>query len=199
MATEIWRQIAAELAALEEDLPWDQGMTAFATITRRSLLSHRDGATMVSGTYLTDPAVLRGLEAGLASLARQGFAVADVVRAYQLLYSFTIGFCIEEQAVAQAGDDRYSLSRRAERVGATTHPLAAEAGPVIFGDQDTRFAELVAILVDAAGRLRSAAGGASGRERRTRSAGAERKDDQPRSETPPEPVNRVEVQSPGRP
>jgi hypothetical protein len=82
----------------------------------------------------------RGQEAGLASLARQGFGVADVIRAYQLIYSFTIGFCIEEQAVAQAGDDRYSLSRRAER-----------------------------------------------------------KDDQPPSETPPEPVNRVDVQSPGQP
>ena len=43
-----------------------------------------------------------------------------------------------------------------------THPLAAEAGPVIFGDPDARFAELVAILVDAAGRLRAAAGEASG-------------------------------------
>jgi hypothetical protein len=64
--------------------------------------------------------------------------------------------------VAQAGDDRYSLSHRAERVGTTTHPLAAEAGPVIFGDPDTRFAELVTILVDAAGRLRTAAGEVSG-------------------------------------
>ena len=63
--------------------------------------------------------------------------------------------------MAQAGDDRYSLSYRAERVGATTHPMAAEAGPVIFGDPDARFAELVAILVDAAG-LRAAAGEASG-------------------------------------
>lgn len=133
-------------------------MTAFATITRRALLSRRDGAKMVSGTYLTDPAVLRGQEAGLASLARQGFTVAGVVRAYQLLYSFTIGFCIEEQAVAQAADDRYSLSRRAERIDATAHPLAAEAGPAIFGDPDARFADLVAILVDAVGRLRAEAG-----------------------------------------
>jgi hypothetical protein len=47
--------------------------------------------------------------------------------------------------------------------------------------------------------LPAAAGQVSGRERRTGSAGAERKDDQPRSETPPEPVNRVEVQAPGQP
>lgn len=113
---------------------------------------------MVSGTYLTDPALLRSQEAALASLGRQGFAVADAVRAYQLIYSFTIGFCIEEQAVAQAADDRYSLGNRAERVDADANPLVAEAGPAIFGDQDARFAELVAILVDAAGRLRTVAG-----------------------------------------
>jgi hypothetical protein len=60
--------------------------------------------------------------------------------------------------VAQAGDNTYSLSRRAERVDAAAHPLAAEVGSVIFGDPDARFAGLVAILVDAAGRLRAAAG-----------------------------------------
>ena len=95
---------------------------------------------------------------GLAWLARQGFTVADAIRASQLLYSFTIGFCIEEQAVAQAGDDRYSLERRAERVGAAAHPLVAEAGPVIFGDPGARFDGLVAVIVGAAGRMRSAAG-----------------------------------------
>jgi AcrR family transcriptional regulator len=154
MATEIWRQVSTALDALDPGLSWDQVLTAFATIARQVLLSHRDGAKMASGTYLTDPAVLRRQEAGLASLADQGFAVADVVRAYQLLYSFTIGFCIEEQAVAQAGDERYSLANRAERVGADAHPLVVEAGPAIFGDPGTRFADLVAILVDAAGRLR---------------------------------------------
>jgi AcrR family transcriptional regulator len=135
MATEVWRQVGGALAALDPGLSWDASMTAFATITRRALLSHRDGAKMVSGTYLADPGLLRGQEAGLASLARQGFAVADAVRGYQLIYSFTIGFCIEEQAVAQAGDDRYSLENRAER-----------------------FADLVAILVDAVGRLRDVPG-----------------------------------------
>ncbi len=32
-----------------------------------------------------------------------------------------------------------------------------EAGSAIFGDPDTRFADLVAILVDAAGQLRTVA------------------------------------------
>lgn len=156
MATEVWRQIGASLAALDPDLPWDQGMTAFATITRRALLSRRDGAKMVSGTYLTDASLLGGQEAGLASLVRQGFTVTDAIRAYQLLYNFTIGFCIEEQAVAQAADDRYSLDERARRIDAAAHPLVAQAGPAIFADAGLRFADLVAVIIEAVGRMRSA-------------------------------------------
>ena len=59
-----------------------------------------------------------------------------------------------------AGDARYSLASRAERVGATKHPLVARAGPEIFGDRDQRYDELVSVIVDAAGRMRgpSAAG-----------------------------------------
>jgi len=157
MATQIWRQVTTELRALPADISWDEGMTAFARITRQALLSRRDGAKMVSGTYLTDASLLREQEAALAAMLAQGFTVATATQAYQLLYSFIIGFCIEEQAVSQAaaaGDRRYSLASRAERVGAAKHPLVAQAGPEIFGDRDRRYAHLVAVIVDAAGRMR---------------------------------------------
>ena len=75
-------------------------------------------------------------------------------------YNFTIGFCIEEQAVAQAvatGDDRYSLDRRAGRLDRRTHPLLVQAGPEIFGDPDARFAGLAAVIVAAASRMRTSA------------------------------------------
>jgi TetR/AcrR family transcriptional regulator, tetracycline repressor protein len=157
MATQIWRQVTAQLKALPADLTWDQAMTAFARITRHALLSRRDGAKMVSGTYLTDTGVLREQEAGLAAMLAQGFTVATATAAYQLLYSFIVGFCIEEQAVSQAaagGDRRYSLAGRSERIGADTHPLITQAGPEIFGDRDRRYADLVRVVVDAAGRMR---------------------------------------------
>ena len=158
MATEIWRRVSAELAALPGGQPWDQAMAAFAAITRRALLSHRDGAKVFSGTYLTDASVLEAQEQRLAQTVQQGFTVADVIRAYSLLYSFTVGFCIEEQAVAQAaaaGDDRYSLARRAERLNSRTHPLILRAGPEIFGDPEVRFADLVAVIIDTASRMRT--------------------------------------------
>lgn len=156
MATQIWREIIAELTALPADIAWDAGMAAFARITRQALLSHRDGAKMVSGTYLTDTGLLTEQEARLAGLLAQGFTLGSAIQAYQLLYSFIVGFCIEEQAVAQAtagGDSRYSLASRAQRVGAA-HPLVVQAGPEIFGDRERRYAELVRVIIDAAGRLR---------------------------------------------
>jgi TetR/AcrR family transcriptional regulator, tetracycline repressor protein len=158
MATEIWRRVSAELTALPDAQPWDQAMAAFAAITRRALLSHRDGAKVFSGTYLTDASVLEAQEERLAQTVQQGFALADVIRAYSLLYSFTVGFCVEEQAVAQAattGDDRYSPARRAERLNSRTHPLVLQAGPEIFGDPDMRFADLVVVIIDTASRMRT--------------------------------------------
>ena len=158
MGTEIWRRIGAELAALPPELPWRQGMIAFATITRRRLLAHRDGAKVFSGTYLTDAGVLESQEAGLARMTAQGFTLADIVRAYSLLYNFTIGFCIEEQAAAQAaaaGDDRSSLSRRAARPDSDAHPLGAGAGAEILADPDGRFDDLVAVIIQTTDRMRA--------------------------------------------
>jgi TetR/AcrR family transcriptional regulator, tetracycline repressor protein len=156
MATQIWRQIGDVMAGLPPDLPWRELMTTYAVTVRRELLSHRDGAKAFSGTSLTDPEVPRRQEVTFASLARQGFTVRDAARALVLLHDFTIGFCVEEQAVVQvtaSGDDRYSPGRRAELIGAQDAPLAAEAGWVIFGDPGARFTELTEMLLDTIARM----------------------------------------------
>jgi TetR/AcrR family transcriptional regulator, tetracycline repressor protein len=164
MATTVWRRVGAAMAGLPADLPWRDIMATYAETLRAALLGHRDGAKAFTGTTLTDPEVVRRQEHTFASLTRQGFTLPDAVRALLLVHDFTIGFCVEEQAVIQAvssGDERYALGRRAELIGPQTAPLAVEAGTVIFGDPDTRFAELTGILLDAVGRMRrdgSAAG-----------------------------------------
>jgi TetR/AcrR family transcriptional regulator, tetracycline repressor protein len=157
MATLIWRQIGDVMAALPGDPPWRELMTTYAVAVRSGLLGHRDGAKAFSGTTLTDPDVVRRQEVTFESLTRQGFTLRDAARALVLLHDFTIGFCVEEQAVVQAiasGDERYLLDRRAEVVGPQTAPLAVEAGQVIFGDPDNRFAELLDLLLDTIARLR---------------------------------------------
>ena len=157
MATQIWRQIGEVMAGLPGGLPWREVMRTYAATVRQALLGHRDGAKAFSGTTLTDPDVVRRQEVTFASLVRQGFTLPDAARGLVLLHDFTIGFCVEEQAVTQAvaaGDERYSPGRRAELIGRQTAPLAVEAGPVIFGDPDTRFTELVELVLDSVARLR---------------------------------------------
>ena len=158
MATRIWRQVGDVMSGLPAGLPWREVMATYAATVRRELLGHRDGAKAFSGTTLTDPDVVRRQEVTFSSLVRQGFTLPDAVRGLLLLHNFTIGFCVEEQAVIQAiasGDERYSLARRAELIGPESAPLAVEAGPVIFGDPDTRFTELVGLLLETIARLRA--------------------------------------------
>ena len=157
MATQIWRQVGDVMAGLPGDLPWREVMETYAATVRKELLGRRDGAKAFSGTMLTDPAVVRRQEVTFESLIRQGFALADAVRGLVLLHDFTIGFCVEEQAVLQvtaSGDDSYSLARRAELIGPDTAPLAVEAGQVIFGDPDTRFTDLLGLLLETVARMR---------------------------------------------
>ncbi len=159
MATQIWWRIGEAMAVLPGDLPWREVMATYAATVRAELLGHRDGAKAFSGTTLTDPAVIRRQEVTFENLVRQGFALDDAVRGLVLLHDFTIGFCVEEQAVIQqtaSGDDRYSPGRRAELIGPKTAPLAVAAGRVIFGDPDTRFADLLDLLLETVARMRQA-------------------------------------------
>ena len=155
MATQIWRRIGDVMAGLPANLPWQELMSTYARTVRQELLGHRDGAKAFSGSTLTDPEVVRRQEVTLRTLTSQGFTLPDAVRGLLLINNFSIGFCVEEQAVRQAtasGDDRYR--RRAELIGPDTAPLAVAAGEVIFGDPDTRFGELTGLLLDTIGRLR---------------------------------------------
>jgi TetR/AcrR family transcriptional regulator, tetracycline repressor protein len=157
MATQIWRRIGTVMAGLPADVPWRELMTIYAQTVRRELLAHRDGAKAFSGTTFTDPDLIRQQESTFASLTHQGFTLANATRGLVLVHDFTIGFCVEEQAVVQAkasGDERYSLDRRAEMIGEDIAPLAVEAGWVIFGEPDTRFAELVGVLLSGIDQLR---------------------------------------------
>ncbi len=171
MATQIWRRVGDVMAGLPPGLPWRELMATYAVTVRTQLLAHRDGAKAFSGTTLTDPDVVRRQEGTLEDLVRQGFTLDDAARGLVMIHYFTIGFCVEEQAVAQvtaSGDDRYS--RRAELIGAEKAPLAVQAGEVLFGDPDTRFAELLDLLLETVGRLRKTGAREPATERRGETA-----------------------------
>lgn len=154
MATEIWRRVADDIDAMPADQPWQEDVRGFARIERRWLLAYRDGAKAFSGTYLTDPALLARQEASLTRWEQHGFDVPTAVQAFALVHSFTVGFCIEEQAVSQAGDDRYALEARAARLGDADAPHVVESGAAIFGAPQQRFDSAIDLLVQTIGTLR---------------------------------------------
>jgi TetR/AcrR family tetracycline transcriptional repressor len=161
MGTEIWRRVFHRLGARPLDEPWDETLAAYALITRKELIAHRDGVKMAAGTRLTDVELLRGQEPRLAAMTRQGFSTRAAAQAAVLVQHFVVGFCIEEQATLQArvaGDERYTLEHRDARVDREAYPLVAEAGRELFEDDDRRFAELVGLIIEACRPLRTAPG-----------------------------------------
>jgi len=158
MGTEIWRRVGRKMLALDSNISLHDRLTGFATIVRDALLSHRDGAKAFTGTYLTDADVLQRQESMFARMIDAGFSLEDTVRGYSLLYSFTVGFCVEEQAVASVrpGDDRYSPARRSERLDADRYPLVVASGRYFLGDADERFTDLVNVIVQSIERMRTA-------------------------------------------
>nr|WP_232327835.1 TetR/AcrR family transcriptional regulator C-terminal domain-containing protein [Kibdelosporangium sp. MJ126-NF4]CEL13807.1 TetR-family transcriptional regulator [Kibdelosporangium sp. MJ126-NF4]CTQ88175.1 TetR-family transcriptional regulator [Kibdelosporangium sp. MJ126-NF4] len=124
------------------DTPWREFTLTYGEGLRRMLLSHRDGAKMFAGTYLTDTSVYRHQDAALRLLTDAGFSLADAGQVYWTIYSYTIGFVIEEQAVyPRPGerDERYDLDRRTQRMADEHVPLATAAGPELFDRFDQRY------------------------------------------------------------
>jgi AcrR family transcriptional regulator len=137
------------------DATWDDFARTYGEGLRQMLLTHRDGAKMFAGTYLTDTSVYTQQEAALRLLTRAGFSLEDAGQVYWTIYSYTIGFVIEEQAVyPHRGhrDERYDIDRRTERMAEQDVPLAAAAGPALFDDFDRRYRRgLQAIVTGVAG------------------------------------------------
>jgi serine/threonine protein kinase len=119
------------------------------------------GGVLFLAMRLVSGGDVRGLlrREGPLPAARTAAIISHVAAALDAAHGagdFTIGFCVEEQAVSQAvaaGDERYSLSRRADMIGEENAPLAVEAGAVIFGEPETRFTELVELLLDSVARM----------------------------------------------
>lgn len=144
------------------DTPWEEFARTYGDGLRRMLLTHRDGAKMFAGTYLTDTSVYTHQDAALRLLTDAGFSLTDAGQVFWTIYTYTIGFVIEEQAVyPRAGqrDERYDMQRRTERMADQDVPLAAAAGPLLFDDFDRRYARGLQAIVTGVAAWRSAPSG----------------------------------------
>lgn len=161
MATEMLRRMTALQEAEGGFAPatWQETLAGSHRALRRVLLTYRDGAKVYSGTRFTDTSYAVPMERYLASLVGAGFTPGEAARAYYTVYCFTIGYVIEEQSAAddpERGVKGIDVTERAERLA--EFPLAATAGPELFGDADAGFEAGLAAIVAGIAATRGRAG-----------------------------------------
>jgi TetR/AcrR family tetracycline transcriptional repressor len=135
-------------------LPSDQGawrewVMHFGKAIRDMLLRYRDGAKMISGTYLTDNTFFASMENAMRRLMDAGFSAHDAGTALHTIYCYAVGFTIEEQAVfPRPGkrDPRYDRTTRAQRIDRERFPLAVAAGEQMY-EFDKRFERGMEIII----------------------------------------------------
>lgn len=128
---------------------WQELLAGTGRGLRSALLRYRDGAKVFAGTRLTDTGHAAQQEAHLRRLVAAGFSPGAAARASFIVFVFTEGFVIEQQAVQPVPGERapgYDAAERAHSIGAE-FPLAAQAGADLFEDYDTRFEEGLAAVI----------------------------------------------------
>lgn len=127
MAATIFTDALSGLETPRRGESWVEWTAETARRLRATMLAYRDGARVLSGTYLSNAALGRPMELALRTLCDAGFTVRDAARGITSVYSYVQGFTVEEQTeqVVPDADDRY--------------PLAARARSELAGDADERF------------------------------------------------------------
>ncbi|MEV8631217.1 TetR/AcrR family transcriptional regulator C-terminal domain-containing protein [Streptosporangium sp. NPDC051023] len=122
---------------------WEEWVTDSIRRLRRVMLRYRDGARMMAGTHVTDPAIFRITELSLRTMQDAGFSLREAARTFPTLLHYTIGFTIEEQArtgVSYGDDNPYLPGRIALSLDAERFPLTTRALDDLFDpDGDASF------------------------------------------------------------
>ncbi|MER5375855.1 TetR/AcrR family transcriptional regulator C-terminal domain-containing protein [Streptomyces sp. NPDC002553] len=151
MATLVYVEAAERLEEPRDGSSWEDWLADWARHLRQAMLSHRDGARVLAGTYVNHPAVHRAVELNLRTLRDAGFTLSEAARGFPAVLHYTIGHTIEEQAHTNAayGDDNpYAPERLAGMIDAERFPLTAQASSDLLGmDGDVGFESGLRILV----------------------------------------------------
>ncbi|MFD6166863.1 TetR/AcrR family transcriptional regulator C-terminal domain-containing protein [Oerskovia sp. NPDC060287] len=120
MAATMLRDLVAGAAwdeAVAAGSPWQDCVRESATNLREMLLSHRDGARVFGGTFVTDESLRGAVEVPMGILTTAGFGPDDAARAWGTLLAFVLGFVAEEQAVDRRELDPSQTAAFEERFG----------------------------------------------------------------------------------
>src|SRR5580698_219483 len=150
MATQVLADWTKAFKTKAKPASWRDCALAYGSGLRGALLHYRDGARMVAGSRLTDTRLYAAMERVLEVFQAAGILPSDAAMCMTTIYSYVIGFTIEQQAVVSPQgerDPRYALSEREARVDAERYPLSRSIGADVFDNYDTRFERGLRIIV----------------------------------------------------
>jgi len=156
MATLVLASGAANLVPDEPSDDWRVWVSTFGQGLRKTLLAYRDGGRMIAGTRLTNTLFQETAERIGGHLTQAGFTTRQAVTLLSAVYTFTVSFVIEEQAVFPKPGERspaYDIEMRKTHLDPEAFPLLREAGEVLFDRFDQRFEESIDLMLRGAATL----------------------------------------------
>ncbi len=138
MAQAILTRGLAELERPSREAPWQEWLVDLAVAMRRALLSHRDGARVVGGSYLMRTgAVTPFVETSLEILEEAGFDRLLALGATMTMVRYAIGAALAEQLspITQLRDPKFSdetLRSLMESIPESRWPRTAHAYRRLF-------------------------------------------------------------------
>ncbi len=153
MATMVLADGAKDLMPTRKSLDWRAWAATFGSGLRKTLLKFRDGARMVAGTRLTNTEYMETSELIATRLVETGFSLRQTVVLLSTIYSYTLSFVMEEQAVFPTPGQRspqYDIEKRNARLDPAGFPLLRQAGAILFDRFDRRYKEGLELILNGA-------------------------------------------------
>jgi hypothetical protein len=132
---------------------WKTWVNAFGGGLRKTLLQYRDGARLVAGSRLTDTIYMETAERIGQQLIEAGFNLRQAVVLLSTVYTFTVSFVIEEQAVFPAQGKRspaYNLEKRSAKLDGKGFPILRQSGAILFDRFEQRYKDSLGLIVGGA-------------------------------------------------
>ena len=153
MATLVLARGAPSLVPLKDARDWKTWVNAFGMGLRQTLLKYRDGARVVAGSRLTDTVYMETAERIGHRLVEAGFSVRQAVVLLSTVYTFTISFVIEEQAVFPMKGKRspsYDLQKRNAKLDPRNFPILRQSSAILFERFEQRYKDSLGLIVGGA-------------------------------------------------
>jgi TetR/AcrR family tetracycline transcriptional repressor len=150
MATVMFVEANANAESPRRGVSWQDWIVGRAGDLRRAMLHYRDGGKVLAGTNITHPAVHRATELTLRTLQDADFPLDYIVRTYPVVYYYTVGFTIEEQARigVDYAENPYERDTLVSTVDVQRFPLTASVISILFDpDVDTGFEHGLRIIL----------------------------------------------------